>query len=366
MKSWYSIKAQADGEYEVLIYDEIGYWGISAKQFIDDFKKIPAEAKVALRINSPGGDVFDSLAIHNVIKRHAGEVNGTVDGIAASGASIIAMAAKRLEMPENSFLMIHNSSGLAVGNADDMRELADVLDKIDTALVSTYVTRTGQSEKKIQQMLADETWLTAKEAVDLGFADEVTNAVKIAASANLDRFKNLPQPLKALSPAAHAPAAPSTESSSSGAASDKTAPQSTDNRIEIVDLSAEQIREEAAEIVALCNQHELPEMAAEFLAKSARLADVQKRFANATEIKNRCVAAGMPELAKKFIAADMTPDEVADNLLKRKQLADPAEIDNKQRDEGGQGGTQPQAKPFDVLAIMKRYVDREKKYYARQ
>lgn len=327
MKTWYSIKAQAEGEYEVLIYDEIGLWGITAKQFIDDFKKIPADAKVMLRINSPGGDVFDSIAIYNVIKRHAerAQVSGTVDGLAASGASIVAMAARPLAMPENSFLMIHNSSGLAWGNAEDMRGLADVLEKIDAALVKTYVARSGQSEEKIAALLSAETWLSAAEAKDLGLADEVIAPVKLAARA-MNRFQNPPKVLLDASAAANSPAVQTPEPAASPSA---PAPAPS---FEIVE-DPEVIRAEAAAIVKLCNDNGLPEMACEFFAKQARLDAVQKFFAPAADIRARCAAATMPERAAKFIAAGLTPDEVGEHLLKIKAALDTADIDNKQRTE---------------------------------
>ena len=296
MNSWYSIKAQADDDFEIAIYDEIGFWGVTAKQFINDFKRIPADARVSLRINSPGGDVFDSLAIHNVIKRHAGEVTGTIDGIAASGASIIAMAAKHLSMPENTFMMIHNSSGLALGNAEDMRDLADILEKIDSGLVATYVARTGQTPEKIAEMLSDETWLTAKEAKDLGFADEVLAPVAIAARASFNRFKNLPESLKEAAGICSVPSQAITAS-----------------------LSAEDIRAEAEknarDIVALCTKAGVPEAATNFLDKGLKPDEVKAKLADADKIRARCVAAKLPERANNYIKAGLSVNEVANDLF---------------------------------------------------
>ena len=148
MKSWYSIKAQSEDEVEVIIYDEIGFWGITASHFINEFKRISPNAKVTLRINSPGGDILDGIAIYNVIQRHVGEVVATVDGLAASMASVIALAGNRLIMPENAFLMIHNPWGFSFGEADEMRDFADLLDKMKDTIVNVYVKRAGRRKRK--------------------------------------------------------------------------------------------------------------------------------------------------------------------------------------------------------------------------
>ncbi|WP_183073599.1 head maturation protease, ClpP-related, partial [Roseinatronobacter ekhonensis] len=128
MNSWYTIRAR-DGGAEVLIYDEIGAYGVSAKGFLAELGALPDETAIDLRLNSPGGSVFDAVAIHNALSRHAGSVTVWIDGIAASAASYIAMAGDEIVMPENAFLMIHDPSGLVMGTAADMREMAGTLDK---------------------------------------------------------------------------------------------------------------------------------------------------------------------------------------------------------------------------------------------
>lgn len=351
MKSWYEIKALSDGEFEVLIYDEIGFWGITAKQFIDDFKKIPAEAKVMMRINSPGGDVFDSLAIHNVIKRHPGEVSATVDGLAASGASIIAMAAKTLAMPENSFLMIHNSSGLAMGNAGDMRDLADILEKIDSALVATYVAKTGQTPEAIAKMLDEETWLTAQEAKDQGFADEVIAPVKLAARASYNRFKNPPQALMT----ANADPEPTPEPTPTP--EPEPAPEPT--------ITPEQARAEgearAREILAACAKAGVPEAATDFIDRGLSAAEVKSRLADADKIRARCAAARLPDRANNYIKAGMSVKEVADDLFDVLIARQGPEINSTLGPEGVNPTTN-QKPILDVSAINKRYQDKEKQF----
>ena len=134
MKSWYTIRARTSGT-EVLIYDEIGAYGVTAKGFLAELGALPDDAAIDLRLNSPGGSVFDAVAIYNALKRHAGDITVWIDGIAASAASYIAMAGDTIVMPENAFLMIHDPSGLVMGTAGDMRSTAEALDKVKGSLI---------------------------------------------------------------------------------------------------------------------------------------------------------------------------------------------------------------------------------------
>lgn len=133
-------------------------------------------------INSPGGDPWAAHAIYNLLRRHASEKIVHIDGVAASAASVVAMAGDRVVMPPNSMMMIHKAWTLAIGNADDLREVADVMDRIDESLVMAYEQKTGLERERIRKMLAVETWMTAEEAVELGFADELDQSRAVAAS----------------------------------------------------------------------------------------------------------------------------------------------------------------------------------------
>lgn len=206
-RRWYEIRAAEDegGEAEVLIYDEIGrnWWtgeGVAAKQFIEDLNEIEAET-LNVRINSPGGDIFEGLAIYNALARRDGSVVVHVDGLAASAASIIAMAGSEIRMAENAFMMVHNGWGIVIGNKADMREMADTLEKIDGSLAGTYARRTGQPLAKITDWLDAETWFDAEEAAEFGFADTVVEGreggEEAQAAFNLDRFQNPPEKLVA-------------------------------------------------------------------------------------------------------------------------------------------------------------------------
>jgi ATP-dependent protease ClpP protease subunit len=144
MNSWYTIRAQSTGA-EVVIYDEIGAYGVSAKGFLAELGALPDATPLALRLNSPGGSVFDAVAIYNAIKRHSGTVTVWIDGIAASAASYIAMAGDEIVMPENAFLMIHDPAGMVMGTAIDMRAMAEALDKIKGSLLQRLCRQSGRS-----------------------------------------------------------------------------------------------------------------------------------------------------------------------------------------------------------------------------
>jgi ATP-dependent protease ClpP protease subunit len=189
-------------EAEILIYEEIGesWWsgsGISAKRFAEDLKALGDGIETLnVRINSPGGDVFDGAAIKTQLEQHPATVNVFIDGLAASAASYIAMAGKTIQISDNALFMIHNAQGGVLGNAADMRQMADLLDKIDSTIAAMYTRRTKQPDAKIKDWMAAETWFNAEEAVKYGFADAImpaVNAEEPAAMFDLSRFKNAPR-----------------------------------------------------------------------------------------------------------------------------------------------------------------------------
>lgn len=182
-KTWFTITNAADAPAaEVSIHDEIGSWGVTAKEFIAELRAIAIQKPINLSLHSPGGEVFDGLAIYHALKSR-GNVNVRIEGLAASMASVIAMAGTRISMPRNAYLMIHNPSGFAMGESSDMRQLADLLDKLKGSLIAAYRDRTKKSDEDLTAMMDAETWLTGEEAVAQGFADEVTDAVALSASA---------------------------------------------------------------------------------------------------------------------------------------------------------------------------------------
>lgn len=166
------IRALAADTAEMLIYSEIGYWGITAQDFKTALDGITAST-INVRINSPGGDVFDGLAIYNSLKAHPATINTFVDGWAASAASFIMLAGDTVSMAENSMAMIHKAWGIGVGNADDMTALAGVLSKIDGQIAGMYAAKTGKTPDECLASMAAETWFTASEAKTFGLIDQV-------------------------------------------------------------------------------------------------------------------------------------------------------------------------------------------------
>jgi ATP-dependent Clp endopeptidase proteolytic subunit ClpP len=165
-------KNLADDTAEILIYNEIGYWGITAEDFKTTLAGITAST-INVRINSPGGDVFDGLAIYNSLKAHPATINTFVDGWAASAASFIMLAGDTVSMAENSMAMIHKAWGVGIGNADDMLALNGVLNKIDGQIAGMYAAKTGKTPDECLAAMAAETWFTASEAKDFGLIDSV-------------------------------------------------------------------------------------------------------------------------------------------------------------------------------------------------
>jgi len=211
--NWYRITAAGGNKpIEIAIYDIIGYWGVSAKSFLDDAKaKGVFDAKAFnLRIHSPGGDVMDGLAIYNTLSRLSASIDIYIDGIAASMASVIAcLPNATVHMPENAWMMIHKPWGGTCGNADDMRETADWLDRNEAMLLSIYEKKTGKPREELAAMLTEETWLDGTQAVELGFANILEAPLQAAAAINPNRMKefaNMPTALKTLvAPRGNAP-----------------------------------------------------------------------------------------------------------------------------------------------------------------
>jgi ATP-dependent protease ClpP protease subunit len=189
---------QSDGTLELLIYEDIGadFWtggGITAKSMKDQIDFAGDFSRLSVRINSPGGDAFEGNAIYNLLRAQKKPIDVYVDGIAASSASIIAMAGDTITMGPNAMMMIHNAWGQCSGYAEDMRKTGDVLDKVSDSIGKVYVGRTGKSADEIASMMDDETWMDARECLDQGFCTEITGDEEIQemALARARRFKAL-------------------------------------------------------------------------------------------------------------------------------------------------------------------------------
>ena len=190
-ESWYKIQSKASAEMvDVYLFNEIGMWGVTAQDFINDIKE-HKEQPMNLHINCVGGDVFDGMAIYNVLLKRTQKTTVYVEGIAASMGSVIALAGDEVIMSENSLLMIHNAWGGTMGEADDMRKYANILDKLSDESADIYVKKTGLSLEEVKDMMDEETWLNAEEALEYGFVDSISDAIKVAAKVDVSKFKNI-------------------------------------------------------------------------------------------------------------------------------------------------------------------------------
>ncbi|MMZ49683.1 ATP-dependent Clp protease proteolytic subunit [compost metagenome] len=204
-KRFWEFKNTANDIGELYIYgDIVSYqWDDSdttAQSFKDELKALGDIKTLNVYINSPGGSVFQGQAIHTILKRHQAKITVYIDGVAASIASVIAMAGDTVCMPRNAMMMIHNPWTIAMGNAQELRKQADDLDKIKESLLEAYLNKTGEKldRESLIRMLDEETWLTAQECYDYGLCDELEEEKDIAASMNVElfaRFKNAPADL---------------------------------------------------------------------------------------------------------------------------------------------------------------------------
>ena len=315
MNSWYTIRAQSTGA-EVVIYDEIGAYGVSAKGFLAELGALPDATPLALRLNSPGGSVFDAVAIYNAIKRHSGTVTVWIDGIAASAASYIAMAGDEVIMPENAFLMIHDPAGVVMGTAIDMRAMAEALDKIKGSLLQGYAAKSGRPQEEIAPLMAAETWLDAKDALDLGFADRIAEPVHIAARFDVGRFRNAPPVL-----VEGAGDAAEDDPIGDGSSDDDPAPEGSVSEDDAEGVAGNDLPVNEGQPAAEPDPPPhpgAPQLAADAVSAvpivdaATMRADV---LAHARAVVDLCRLAGQPQMAGRFLERDAGLDEVRAALL---------------------------------------------------
>lgn len=316
MKSWYTIRARASGT-EVLIYDEIGAYGVSAKGFLAELGALPDDAAIDLRLNSPGGSVFDAVAIYNALQRHAGTITVWIDGIAASAASYIAMAGEEIVMPENAFLMIHDPSGLVMGTAEDMRATAAALDKVKGSLIQGYAAKSGKPDDEIATLMAAETWLDAKDALDLGLIDRIAEPVKLAASFDVARFRNAPPEVVEAIETVGASNGSDTDGASEADAAGADDPEGDvghDN------IPPDEITPPENQDVGVSDGNTRPSSPSESSVAVANTAPEAsairaEAIAHARAVIDLCRLAGQPQMAGRFLEEDASLDEVRNRLL---------------------------------------------------
>jgi ATP-dependent Clp endopeptidase proteolytic subunit ClpP len=343
LKRWFDFRAQARGA-EIVIYDEIGAFGIPAKVFLDELKALGPVAELTVRINSPGGSVFDGVAIYNALKRHDAAITVWIDGIAASIASMIAMAGDEVVMPENAMLVLHDPSGLVAGTAADMRAMAEALDRMKGGMVAAYREKSGRDDAEIEGLMAAETWLSAEEAVDLGLADRVEQPVRMAAHFDLSCFRNTPPQLAALvatpnpqedemsdfkkaSPRKSAPDGSATaqvtppETSADHKAATAVSPPAVDADAE--PTPAAQLQ--ASQATAAGYAEPPPQASAQVIDLDAVRADERRAtLTYVADVHDLCALAGRSDLAVGFIAKATPVAQVRRALLEARAAEDEA------------------------------------------
>ncbi len=203
-QSWYEVRALAAGSVEIYLYDVIGAWGITAQQFVNDCKEagVFEASAITMHIHSPGGDVMQGFAIYNTLARLTAKLDIWIDGMAASMASMITcLPGATVHMPENAWLMIHKPWGGIAGDADDMRDYAEWLDRNEALMLNAYMQKTGIPQEELESMLKAETWMNGAEALERGFADVLEPELQAAACINQNKlkdYKNMPEQINSL------------------------------------------------------------------------------------------------------------------------------------------------------------------------
>lgn len=280
MKNWYTITAKGETTAEVSILGPIGNsWdgeGVTARQFIEDFLAIK-QPNITLSVNSPGGSLFDGITMYSVMASSGKNITAKVMGIAASAASVVLMAAKKITMPKNTHMMVHKAGWIAVGNANDMRSAADVLDGLDQSIIATYAARTGKPEAEIKALLdTGDVWMSADEAVAAGFADEATDLVRVTAEFDI---KTLPAQARSAFDAA-AKAEPALADQISAAVTEAGFVEHVSAFALCATLAEAQARiDDAREIVALCQVLQVQDKASSYIAAGKTCADVRNVIA---------------------------------------------------------------------------------------
>lgn len=304
-RTWYRLRA-ARHSAELFIYDEIGAGGKAVKDLLAELDDLGDVKTINLRINSPGGDVFEALAMYNGLIREPADVIVHIDGLCASAATVVAMAGDEVRMADNALFMIHEPWTAMVGNADDFEKRAGLLDVVADSIVNIYARKTGADHDTVREWMRAETWYTAEQAHAAGFIDVVSEPLKMAALArphDLSHFKNCPQEtpmaenetIEPVVPAAdETPAAPEPEI----VADPPVTPPVVENRLL-----------DAVSIARLCNKANEPLLTPLLLAEEMTEAQVKARLAQAAKVRKVCALARMPEMAAELVASGANEQE---------------------------------------------------------
>lgn len=273
---------------EIYIYDIIGpSWAgmVDAKSFSETLASMSDVKQIDIRINSPGGDVFQAHAIYNALHRHQAKKIVYVDGIALSAASEIAMSGDEIHIAENALMMIHEgASSIENARAEDLRKHADLLDTVNRSIVKVYADRTGRTVEEIKDWMADETWMDASTAIEMGFATKVVPNKSIAARVDLKSFKNVPDWCrKALSnfEVKNEMTTSNTTEKPVEQVAEKPVEKTVENKVDINEVRAhaiEQERKRVSSINALCAKAKCPDLAERFINEGLSMDDVNRKL----------------------------------------------------------------------------------------
>ena len=307
-KTWYALEANgeaAERVIEVFVYGEIGAWGITANQFVQDLRAMDdGVSPVIAAFNSIGGDLFDGLAMHNALSRLGERCTGRIDALAASAASVAVCGAHKVVIAANAMLMIHNPWTYAAGDAEDFRKVADVLDQTMEAIIAAYKAKAPEiDETELRRLVAAETWLTANEAVALGLADEVGDGIKVKACLGqggvLQRYQHAPAELLAQ---LDEPPEPDPE----------LEPDDPPQTPPIVDAA-----KLALMITQRCAEAGISNLVAPLLSSTSLESEeiVQAGLTRAKAVNDLCVAARLPEFSAEYVAAGLDAAAVRARLF---------------------------------------------------
>ena len=309
-KTWYAVHASgeaAERVIEVFVYGEIGGWGITANQFVQDLRAMDdGVSPVIAAFNSIGGDLFDGLAMHNALSRLGERCTGRVDALAASAASVAVCGAHRVVIASNAMLMIHNPWTYAAGDAEDFRKVADVLDQTMEAIIAAYKAKAPDiDEVELRRLVAAETWLTANEAVALGLADEVGDGVTVKAclgqGAVLQRYQHAPAELLA----------------------QLEEPPETDPDVEVDKLPPTPAVVDSAKLAVMitqrCAEAGISNLVQPLLSSTQLESEaiVQAGLTRAKAVNDLCVAARLPEFSAEYVAAGLDVAAVRARLFEK-------------------------------------------------
>lgn len=308
---------------EVNIYDLIGKQsdgsGLTAQKFVDQFKKLGDRKEIAVRINSRGGSVTEGIAIYETLKNSKGKVTTFIDGIAASMGSIIAMAGSEIVMSGAGLMMLHDPMASISGNSEDLRQQANVLDKMRDSLANIYAERTKTDVKDVREMMARETWLSAQEAKAIRFVDRIADGRKMAACFEVTDFPHLPDRFRGLAATYFKP-----QNTETSEMSDTTNAQ-----------AAEQAKAEAAKALAALEAAAVEKSKTDAASLDAKVAEATAaELKRATAIADKCKIAGFADLAGGLIAEKLSIEQAQDRIIGEMVKRNTAAGGNSQQAEG--------------------------------